>query len=62
MNVDITYEKRDISVPKKVAEFLEADRRKIEAVRVSLSAANTLSINSCDNINLAHPAGCAIMS
>jgi RNA polymerase sigma factor (sigma-70 family) len=31
MNVKITYEKRDISVPKKVAEFLEADRRKIES-------------------------------
>ncbi|MCT4615887.1 MAG: sigma-70 family RNA polymerase sigma factor [Marinifilaceae bacterium] len=30
MNVKITYEKRDISVPKKVAEFLEADRRRIE--------------------------------
>ena len=31
MNVKITYWKRDISVPKEVAEFLEADRRKIEA-------------------------------
>ena len=31
MNVKITYEKRDISVPKKVAEFLEADKRRIEA-------------------------------
>ncbi|MCT4612454.1 MAG: sigma-70 family RNA polymerase sigma factor [Clostridia bacterium] len=31
MSVKIKYEKRDISVPKKVAEFLEADRRKVEA-------------------------------
>lgn len=31
MNVKITYGKRDISVPKEVAEFLEVDRRKIEA-------------------------------
>ncbi len=31
MNVKITYEKRDISVPKKVAEFLEADKRRIKA-------------------------------
>lgn len=31
MNVKTTYEKRDISVPKKVAEFFEADRRRVEA-------------------------------
>jgi len=31
MNVKITCGKRDISVPEEVAEFLEADRRKIEA-------------------------------
>jgi hypothetical protein len=31
MSVKIKYEKRDISVPKKVAEFLEADRRRVEA-------------------------------
>lgn len=35
MDVKITYEKREISVPKKVAEFLEADKRRIEAQRRS---------------------------